>query len=184
MLSVWIEPSALNRSVIVEMLFLLPVSATRYFLLYACVLIYAIFQILICTETGLHLESKWLWLQIINAGFFVRPSLLSVFFSTNIITGKMVIKVSLYRYTGSVFRFHQNKLISCSISDLSMSEHPENCPHPCGLQQCIVAVCLSWRLTNKNLFVAASSQVNITFWLNGTTEKGSIQHTDHKSCWN
>lgn len=30
MLSLWIEPSALNRSVIVEMVFLLPVSAIRY----------------------------------------------------------------------------------------------------------------------------------------------------------
>lgn len=60
MLSVWIEPSALNRSVIVEMPFPLPVSATRYFLFYGCVLIYAISQILICTEAGLHLECKWL----------------------------------------------------------------------------------------------------------------------------
>lgn len=60
MLSVWIEPSVLDRSVIVEMLFLLLVSATRYFLFYAFVLIYAISEILICTETGLHLESKWL----------------------------------------------------------------------------------------------------------------------------
>jgi len=42
MLSLWIEPSALNRSVIVEPFFRLPVSATRCFLFCACVLIYAI----------------------------------------------------------------------------------------------------------------------------------------------